>query len=180
MPQSLRTRPRSAGLLRFRSTIAIKGINPYVPVTAQQAARLRKDWRGPMPVCVQINGQPDPPWRINLMPRRDGSYDLYLAGTVRKASGTQLGDAVSVCLQFDTDYRNGPLHAMPPWFGRRLQRNRAAQAGWERLPPSRQKEILRYFAGLRSAEAQQRNAQKALRVLAGEPGRFMARDWNSS
>jgi len=46
------------------------------------------------------------------------------------------------------------------------------------LIPSRQKEILRYFAGLKSAEAQERNLQRAIHVLSGGKARFMARSWN--
>ncbi|WP_416305931.1 hypothetical protein [Neptunicella sp. SCSIO 80796] len=48
------------------------------------------------------------------------------------------------------------------------------------LTPSLQKEILRYFAGLKSDAAKQRNCQKAISVLSGNPGRFLARDWNQS
>jgi hypothetical protein len=165
-------------VLCLRLRIEIRGINPYVPIGAAQAARLRKDWRKPMPVRVQIDGQPEVPWRVNMMPRGDGGFWLYLAGIVRKASGSQVGDVVSVKVQFDAQYRAGPSHPMPLWFGLRLQRNPKARAGWERLPPSRQKELLRYFAALKSREAQVRNARKAIRVLAGAQGRFMARDWN--
>jgi hypothetical protein len=37
--------------------------------------------------------------------------------------------------------------------------------------------MLRYFAGLKSERALERNVDKALRVLSGESERFMARDW---
>ena len=104
---------------------------------------------------------------------------LYLHGSVRKASGTNVGDVVSVTLAFDDDYAGGPAHLMPAWFGHALDRNPDAQAGWNRLTPSRQKEILRYFAGLKSAAAQERNLRGALHVLAGGQARFMARDWNA-
>jgi hypothetical protein len=166
------------GALRFRATIQINGINPYVLIDPRQALRLRSDWRKPMPVRVRINGKPEVPWRINLMPRGDGSFYLYLAGVVRKASGTGVGDRVSVSVEFDAEYRNGPMHPMPRWFSARLRGNAAARAGWRRLPPSRQKEILRYFAGLKSEEARERNAERAVRVLAGARERFMAREWN--
>lgn len=164
--------------MRFRATILITGANPYVPVSARLASRLKQSWRRPMPVLVQINGLPKPPWRVNMMPQGDGSFYLYLAGSVRKASGTRVGDVISVQLQFDESYRGGPTHAMPSWFGQRLLRNQQAKRGWDRLAPSRKKEILRYFAGLKSVAAQQRNAQRAIRVLAGAKERFMARDWN--
>jgi len=43
---------------------------------------------------------------------------------------------------------------------------------------SRKKEILRYFARLKSQEARARNLEKALYVLSGRKGRFMARAWD--
>ena len=46
--------------LRFQAKIEINGINPFVPVDAEQAARLREGWRKPMPVLVQVNGAPAP------------------------------------------------------------------------------------------------------------------------
>jgi len=49
---------------------------------------------------------------------------------------------------------------------------------WEALIPSRKKEILRYFAPLKSPEARERNLERALYVLSGKKGRFMARAWN--
>jgi len=167
-----------ATTLRFRSRIEINKINPYVFVRADQAARLKKNWRKPMPVRIQVNGKPDAPWRINLMPVGDGDFLLYLHGQVRKASGTNVGDVVSLRLQFDDEYKSGPAHPMPSWFGDELDLNPGAKKGWDSLPPSRQKEILRYFSGLKSPQAQQRNVQKALCVLAGGKARFMARYWN--
>jgi Domain of unknown function (DUF1905)/Bacteriocin-protection, YdeI or OmpD-Associated len=166
--------------LRFRSRIEINNINPYVLVDADRAARLKKDWRRPMPVRIQVNGKPDTPWRINLMPVGNGTFYLYLHGLVRKAAGADVGDVVSLAIQFDDEYRGGPAHPMPSWFGDELDRNPAAKQGWDDLTPSRQKEILRYFAGLRSPQAQQRNVQRALHVLAGGKARFMARSWNAA
>ena len=163
--------------LNFRARIEIRGINPYVPVNASRAARLTADWRGPMPVLVQINGEPEPPHRINLMPAGDGSFFLYLDATVRKASATKVGDVVRVGLDFNADYRGGPADPPPRWFSSALNRNPAAKKGWTALPPSRQKEILRYLARLKSEDARARNLDKALHVLAGGKARFMARAW---
>jgi hypothetical protein len=131
-----------------------------------------------MPVRIQVNGKPDIPWRINLMPVGDGGFFLYLHGQVRKESGTSVGDVVRLTIELDDDYKGGPGDPMPPWFGDELQRNPAAQHGWDSLPPSRQKEILRYLGRLKSPQAQQRNVQRALHVLAGGKARFMARPWN--
>jgi hypothetical protein len=164
--------------LSFRASIEIRGINPYVPVSAARAARLKPDWRGPMPVRVQINDKPEVPWRINLMPAGDGSFFLYLHETARQASATKVGDVVRIALDFDEEYRRGPADPMPRWFSTALNRHRAAKQGWTALPPSRQKEILRYFARLKSEEARARNLEKALHVLAGGKARFMARAWS--
>ena len=164
--------------LRFPAVIRIRGINPYVHVSALRAARLRKDWRKPMPVFTRINGQPAAkPWRINMMPAGDGSFYLYLHNSVRKASQACVGDLVMVELDFDPAYRNGPLHSVPRWFGAALRDDPQAKTNWSRLPPSRKKEILRYFARLKSDEARQRNLARAMHALSGAPARFMARSW---
>ena len=132
-----------------------------------------------MPILMQVNGKPDAPSRTNMMPAGDGSYYIYLDASVRKASLTKVGDSVRVALDFDTDYRGGPRDPVPRWFSGALGRNPAAKAGWTALPPSRKKEILRYFARLKSEEARARNLEKALYVLAGGEARFMARAWSN-
>lgn len=166
-----------APTLTFRATIAIRGINPYVPVSATQAARLMPGWRKAMPVRVQVNGQPEDPWRINLMPAGDGGFYLYLHASVRDASGTAVGDRVRVALWFDEDYRGGPPDDLPPWFEAALNAHRPAARAYAALPPSRQKELARHMARLKTDAARDRNLAQALAVLSGEPGRFMARDW---
>jgi hypothetical protein len=163
--------------VRFQATIEVFNGNPYVPVSAARAARLQSGWRRPMPVLVQLDGKPVPPWRINLMPVGDGSFYLYLHGDVRKAAGRDVGDRVTVAVEFDAAYVNGPMHPMPAWFREPLEANPAARRNWDALIPSRQKEILRYFSWLKSEAAKQRNLEKALHVLAGGEGRFMARAW---
>lgn len=167
--------------ISFSATIEIVGINPFVRVGARRASALKPGWRRPLPVLVRINGEPrDKPWRINLMPMGTGEFYLYLHGDVRRASRTQVGDRVRVAVAFDAAYRNGPMHPMPSWFRAPLSENTPAKKAWTALPPSRRKEILRYLAALKSPEARARNVARALQVLSGQPGRFMARDWSSS
>jgi len=163
--------------LRFTARIEINGINPFVPVDAEQAARMREGWRKPMPVCVQVNGAPAEPWRINMMPRGDGGFFLYLHGEVREAAGVGVGDTVEVSVAFDEAYRGGPAHPMPDAFADGLKRDEAAAQAWNALTPSLQKEALRRFDSVKSAEAKARNIEAALAVLGGATGRFMARDW---
>lgn len=165
--------------LRFTATIKIRGVNPYVEVSARRAWQLQRNWRKPMPVRVQIGGKPaGKPWRTNMMPVGNGRFCLYLHNSVRTASGARVGDRVAVELDFDRTYRNGPLHPMPRWFSAALSSQPRAKLNWNRLTPSRRKEILRYFAGLKSEEARRRNLARAMAVLSGTPGRFMARSWS--
>lgn len=164
--------------MKFKAEIMLRGINPFVLVSAARAKKIREGWNKPMPVRVQVNGEPNPAWRINIMPAGDGSFYLYLDGNVRAASGTKVGDKVEVSVAFDGDYRSGPQHAMPPEFSARLRGDVAARARWEALSPSLQKEVLRYLANLKSEEAKHRNIERAIRVLGGEKERFLGRDWN--
>ena len=161
----------------FTAAIKIRGVNPFILVSASRANAIKPGWRKPLPVLVRINGAPPKAWRINMMPVGDGSFYLYLHGDVRKASGTALGDRVRVQIEFDPRYRNGPQHPMPSWFKQALAGNPPALKNWKALIPSRKKEILRYFARLNSPAARARNLAKALHVISGETGRFMARAW---
>ena len=165
-------------MVRVRSRIRIVGVNPYVHVDAGAATRLRKNWRGPMPVRYEAEGGPAKAWRINLMPLGDGTYRLHLNGQVRRELNLGVGDKVCLRIQFDSEYRGGPGRLMRSWFRRELAKDPLAKSGWLRLPPSRQKEVLRYLARLKTAEAKARNLRRAMDVLAGGRARFMGRSWN--
>jgi hypothetical protein len=162
--------------LTFRSRIEMDGMNPYVRVSSARAGLLRQGWRKPMPVLIRINGAPEKPWPINMMPKADGSFFLYLHGQVRKASGTGVGDRVSVEIAFDEGYRPGPTR-MPAFMMAALKARPKALAAYRALPPARQKELVRHFSRLKTEAARARNLESALRVLSGIRGRFMARDW---
>jgi hypothetical protein len=165
--------------ISFSSEIKILGSNPYVLVSARRATVLKPGWKKPLPVLVQVNGKPDTPWRINMMPVGDGSFYIYLHSNVRKASQTKVGDKVKVAMSFDSEYRNGPMQEMPSWFSSALKKNPAARKNWGLLTPSRKKEILRYFSALKSKEAREKNLKRALDALSGRPKRFMARSWEN-
>jgi hypothetical protein len=163
----------------FTAVIKIRGVNPFVLVSALRANAIKPGWRKPLPALVRINGAPADAWHINMMPAGDGSFYLYLHGDLRKASATAVGDRVRVEIEFDASYRNGPQHPMPRWFKQALVANSQAMKNWTALVPSRKKEILRYFSRLHSPDARARNLARALHVLSGEAGRFMARAWKN-
>ena len=165
--------------IRFPAIIKVRGVNPFVLVSARRAEAIKPGWRKPLPVLVRLNGKPAKAWHINMMPVGNGSFYLYLQGEVRKASGAVVGERVQVEVEFDAAYRSGPQHPMPRWFRHALAANPLAQKNWTALVPSRKKEILRYFSRLKSPEARARNLARAIHVLSGEPGRFMARAWKN-
>lgn len=165
--------------LRFTAVVRIRGVNPYVLVSAARAKAVKAGWRRPLPVLLRLDGKPVKPWRINMMPVGNGSFYLYLHGDVRKTTGAKVGDRVRVEIAFDATYRGGPQHRLPRWFKAALIGNPPAMANWQALIPSRKKEILRYFARLKSPKARARNLERALRVLSGYKERFMARGWDN-
>ena len=81
----------------FRGLIKIHGINPYVLVSAKRAAELKPGWRKPIPVLVRINEKPDEPWRINMLPVGDGSFQIASRGHADdgKTLGIRFDDAES-------------------------------------------------------------------------------------
>jgi Domain of unknown function (DUF1905)/Bacteriocin-protection, YdeI or OmpD-Associated len=161
------------------AVIEIRGANPFVAVSSSEVNALKPGWRRPLPVVVRIHGDSATPWRTNMMPDGSGNFYLYLHGSMRKASGTKVGDRVRVEIEFDSAYRNGPQHPMPKWFKQALDSNQQAKRNWASLIPSRKKEMLRYLSRLVSAEARIRNLARALHVLSGQSGRFMGRTWKN-
>jgi hypothetical protein len=85
----------------FIAVIEIRGVNPFILVSAPRANGIKPGWRKPLPVLVRINGKPAKAGRINMMPVGNGSFYLYLHGDIRKASRTEVGDRVRVEINFD-------------------------------------------------------------------------------
>ena len=92
----------------FDAVIEMQGVNPFVEVSASQANLLKPGWRKALPVVVRIHGPSATAWRTNMMPDGNGNFYLYLYGSMRKASGTKVGDRVRLEVEFDAAYRNGP------------------------------------------------------------------------
>ena len=62
--------------VRFVAIIKVRGVNPYILVSARRAHVVKPTWRRPLPVLVRINGEPENAWHINMMPVGDGSFYL--------------------------------------------------------------------------------------------------------
>lgn len=94
---------------------------------------------------------------------------------MRSTANVGVGDVVRIGLEVDNDYHSNPAHPMPPWFQTALDADSVIRNNWA-LSRGRRKEVVRYLSALKSQDARERNLQRALSVLKGEPGRFLGRD----
>src|SRR5436190_10164256 len=130
----------------FSSKIYIIGINPYVLLPSVLLKYIfqkgGKD-KGAIPVQLKIG---DKDFIQNLV-KYSGKWRLYLNGPMRKAAGKDVGDTISIQIDFDRRPRTTPIH---PKLKKAFKENAEAKKAFEKLSPSRQKEILRYINLLKS------------------------------
>lgn len=139
-------------------------INPYVQVPDDILLKLQQDARkekGPIPVKGTLQGEP---FLANVV-RYRGMWRLYLNTPMRQAANVDVGDQVTIGLQFDSTPRKVPA---PRKFTLALSKNKQAKEAFQKLAPSRQKEILRYLNGLKQPETLERNIEKVIQYLQGE------------
>ena len=145
----------------FSAKIQIIGVNPYVLLPSillkyifQKAG---KD-KGAIPVQLKIDGKN----YIQNLVKYSGKWRLYLNTPMRKAAGKDVGDTIVIKIDFDSKPRITPMH---PKLKKTYKENPAAKKVFEKLGPSRQKEILRYINFLKSEESVDKNVQRAINHL---------------
>lgn len=150
--------------LKFSALIEKIGINPYVELPDQVIKALLKASgraKGPVPVRGTLNGAP---YSANAV-LYSGLWRLYLNLPMRKAAGADEGDRLKVEVEYDHVPR---AEAMHPQFADALKKSKAARAAFDKLAPSRKKEVLRYIGNLKRPETRERNIAKAIAHLEGE------------
>jgi len=143
----------------------ISRINPVVDVPDDvlsaifaQAGRSK----GPVPVRGRLNGAEF----IQTLIKYEGAWRLYLNGEMRKSAGIDTGDMANVEIEFDPRPREEPV---PEKFAEALKTDETARAEFEKLSPSRQKEILRYLNSMKTEASLVKNVEKVIRHLTGKP-----------
>ena len=158
-------------MLSFNAKIYIIGVNPYVllpvAVLKQIFKQAGKD-KGTIPVRGTLDGHP----YIQTLVKYSGRWRLYLNTPMRKLAKKDVGDKISVTIEFDPVERTVPI---PEKLLLALQKNEKAKLVFEQLSPSRQKEIARYIVNLKSEEAVVKNVARAMKFLVGDE-RFVGRD----
>ncbi len=146
----------------------ISKINPVVDVPADVLEYLFKKagkTKGAIPVKGKLNGAKF----IHNIVKYGGAWRLYLNGPMRKSAGiggNGTGDIADVELDFDPAPRVTPI---PEKFAAALKKNKIAKDEFDKLSPSRQKEILRYLGSMKTEESLARNVEKVVKHLVGEP-----------
>jgi len=155
----------------FSAKILKIGVNPYVLVPKDVLECLFSEagrTKGPIPLRIMIN-------KIEFdqtLVRYSGKWRLYLNTPMRKVAKKDVGDIIVISLDYNSKNKVVPLH---PQFEQLLNRNKKAKETFEKLSPSRQKEISRYLNHLKTEEAIKKNVIRAINFLEGRE-RFVGRD----
>jgi len=81
---------------------------------------------------------------------------------MRKAAGKNVGDDIDIQIDFDPRPRTTPMH---PKLKKAFKEHPNSKKAFEKLSPSRQKEILRYINFLKSEESVDKNIHRAIAHL---------------
>ena len=155
----------------FTAKIDIIGINPFVFVPEKILGKIFEQAgtnKGAIPVSGTINGLP---YQQTLV-RYSGHWRLYINTKMLKDSPKRIGETVAITIELDTADRSIKPN---PKLVKALKKEPRAKKVFDSLPPSRQKEIVRYISFLKTEESIDRNIQRAIDFFLGK-GRFIGRD----
>lgn len=156
---------------KFKATLEIIGINPFVFVPQQILNNIflkANKNKGSIPVCGTINGK-----KYNqTLVKYSGEWRLYINTTMLPSSPKKIGEIIEVKIQFDSKPRTIIPHSK---LVSALNKHKDAKKNFDSLPPSRQKEIIRYISNLKTEESLVNNIEKAIGFLKGK-NKFIGRD----
>jgi hypothetical protein len=155
----------------FQAELEIIGVNPFVAVPPDILQKIFKDSgreKSPIPICGQIN---DKAYKQNLMFFK-GAWRLYVNTSMLKNSPKRIGEVLNFAIAYDSEPR---IVKQPQVLSEALAKNSEAKEVFEQLIPSKQLEINRYIAKLKTDEAIERNVRRAIGFLLGKNS-FVGRD----
>jgi len=142
----------------FKAVIYKVGINPCVDVPEKISSKLQAR-RGYIPVLGKINGHP---FQQHLVPVKAGLYRLYVNIPMMKGAEVKFGDTAKF------EIEQGDLEpkkvVMTTSLKSRLKKEDLLSE-FNKLIPSRQKEINRYINSLKTDDARDRNIEKVVKML---------------
>ncbi len=155
----------------FSAIIKIIGINPYVSVPSAILSAIFNDAKkdkGPIPICGTINDKT----YLQTLVRYSGEWRLYINTIMLDNSPKRIGENIKITIAFDPKDRSIEMH---PLLKKALAENEKANAIFEKLTPSRKKEIIRYISHLKTEEKIKENVSRAINFLLGKE-RFIGRE----
>jgi hypothetical protein len=146
---------------KFKAKIYKVGINPCVKVPLR-ITKLMIPLKGYIPIQGKIKNHN---FIQTLVPVKGEGYRLYVNGPMLKGSGTTLGDMVNFEIKQDVKQKNR-MPLMNKMLEKELKENNLLES-FEKLIPSRRKDILRYLNNLKSQDTLIRNVDKVIKALRG-------------
>ena len=156
---------------KFNAELKIIVGNPFVflpSIILNKIFHQANKNKGPIPVRGTINGKN---YQQTLV-KYSGAWRLYVNMKMLRNSPKRIGEKIEVEIEFDPSDRRIELHTK---LIEALANNNEANDVFERLSPSKQKEIVRYISNLKTEESVERNVLRAINFLLGKE-RFVGRD----
>ncbi len=156
---------------KFKAKLEIIKGNPFVYLPKEILESILKNAgkrKGPIPVKGYVNGKE---FQQTLL-KYSGEWRLYINMKMLKNSPRRIGEEIKVELDFDPSDRTIEVH---PKLRKALKENKKANEVFEKLSPSRQKEIIRYISNLKAEDSVDRNVKRTINFLLGKE-RFVGRD----
>ncbi len=145
-------------MYKFTALIYKVGINPCVDVPSRITKKLTAT-KGYIPIKGTINVFF---FQQTLCPVKDGLHRLYVNGPMLKGGEVEVGDNASFLIEQDDKPKTEVV--VPDFLWNALKKHKLMQS-FEKLTPSRQKEISKYLGSLKTDEARDRNLEKFISKL---------------
>ena len=117
--------------------------------------------KGPIAVRGTLNGAEF----TQTLVKYSGIWRLYINAGMLRDGGAEVGDDVTI--EIDIDPRPREVQ-MPAALADAFRKDKMAEAAFDRLTPSRRKEILRYLGSLKSSESIEKNVIRVVAQLHDE------------
>lgn len=156
---------------KFKAKLEIIVGNPFVFIPLKTLNNIfdqANKNKGPIPVRGKINGND---YKQTLV-KYSGDWRLYINMKMLNKSPKRIGEIIDIEIEFDPSDRTIDPH---PKFIKALSDNLTAKSVFNKLSPSRQKEIVRYISNLKTEKSIDKNVKRAINFLLGKD-RFVGRD----
>ena len=156
---------------KFKAKLEIIVGNPFVYIPTKILDNLflqANKSKGTIPVRGKIN---ETSYQQTLL-KYSGDWRLYINMKMLKNSPRRIGEIIQVEIEYDPSDRIIVPH---PKFVNALAANIEANKVFEKLSPSKQKEIVRYISNLKTEKSRDVNVKRAINFLLGKE-RFVGRD----